>query len=177
MILKLIPGQRINFTVAKTEEVQGNFGPQIKFTGETPDDADAVLFLNVDTAQRQLARIGYDTQSVIGRTVEFARTEKNGTKYTDINRVSTMPQPHSPPVATSGKAPYSSGGPLPFEQSETGAPPSSAVEVPTLDRVFHTYDVCFDHAYSVAHKKMGNDCTHEGIAAMAATLFIQAHKR
>jgi hypothetical protein len=85
-----------------------------------------------------------------------------------------MPQPSSPPVATSGKAPYSAGGPLPFEQSETGAPPSAAVDVPTLDRLFHLYDVCFEHAYSVAHKKMGNDCTHEGIAAQAATLFIAA---
>lgn len=80
--------------------------------------------------------------------------------------------------AQADKQPYSVGGPLPYEtNTETGAPPAAASPVPALDALFHTYDVCFDHAHALAHKKLGNDASHEGIAAMAATLFIQASKR
>lgn len=85
-----------------------------------------------------------------------------------------VPQPSSRPVATSGKEPYSSGPALPYE-TETGAPPGAS-PVPRLDALFNTYDVCFDHAHQLAQKKLGNDASHEGIAAMAATLFIQAQR-
>jgi hypothetical protein len=80
----------------------------------------------------------------------------------------------APPAEKQG---YSTGGPLPYEvadapiaHAETGAPPSTG----KLDDLFHLYDVCFEHAYQIAHKKMGADCTHEGIAAQAAALFIAA---
>ena len=181
MILKLIPGQRINFTVSNTEEVQGNYGPQIKFTGQTPDDDNAVLFLNVDTATRQLARIGLDAQSVVGRQVEFARTEKNGTKYTDINKPSAMPQPSVKPLTTQGKEPYSSGPALPYEvEQETGAPPAVVTnKADGFQRLFSHYDVCMDHALQVAKKMetagVGSD--PEAVAAIAATLLIQADRQ
>ena len=180
MILKLIPGQRINFTVQGVDLVQGNFGPQYKFIGATPDDANAVLVLNVDAAQRQLNRIGMNADNVAGQTLEFARTEKNGTKYTDINLPSKMPQPAVKPLTTSGKAPYSSGGPLPYEtQSETGAPPVVANKVDGFERLFKHYDVCMDHALHVATKMecagVGSD--PEAVAAIAATLLIQADRQ
>jgi hypothetical protein len=180
MILKLIPGQRIHFTVTNTEEVKGNFGPQIKFSGTTPDDSDAVMFLNVDAAHRQLGRIGLDTSSVVGRMVEFARTEKNGTKYTDIN----LPANGAPPKAKVDQTPraYSSGPHIPGidgPYQETGAPPSELTGIPhininKLDALFGLYDACFAHAHSLAQKSLGNDASHEGISAMAATIFIAA---
>jgi hypothetical protein len=175
MILKLIPGQRIHFTVTATEPAEGKFGPQIKFTGTTPDDADAVMFLNVDAAQRQLGRIGLDTSSVVGRTVEFARTEKNGTKYTDIN----LPANGTPPKAKVDQTPraYSSGPHIPGidgPYQETGAPPADMTS--KLDAMFSLYDTCLAHAHSSAKRAFGNDVTDEAVAAMAATLYIQACK-
>jgi hypothetical protein len=176
MILKLIPGQRINFTVEQVEEVKGNFGPQIKFTGATPDDADAVLFLNVEPATRQLERIGLDVKSVIGRTVEFERIEKNGTKYTNINRAEQAPAPK--PAASNVKQAVSLGGPLPYELSETGAPPITVD--PRLSKLFTVYDNCLDHALAVAKEKMDASdvgSSPEAVAAMAATLFIAAKEK
>lgn len=176
MILKLLPGQRINFGVAAIEEVTGNFGPQLKFIGSTPDDQNAVMFLNVDAAQRQLARIGLDTQSVIGRKVEFARTEKNGTKYTDINLPADKPKP----LTTSGvKQPYASGPALPYEtESETGAAPTDT-KADGFQRLFNAYDVCFSHALQIAQKMNKEDIgsSPEAVAAIAATLLIQADRQ
>jgi hypothetical protein len=165
-ILKMVPGQKIAFTVARVEEVEGKFGPQYAFHGSTPDDADALMYMNVDAAQRQLARINLSITSVAGQTVEFARTEKNGTKYTDINRVASAPAP-------TGKQPFTAGPLLPYEQQETGAPPA-AKTVPSLDKLFNLYDTCFAHAYSLAERTLKQDASHEGISAMAATIFIAA---
>lgn len=178
-ILKMIPGQRINFDVQAVEHVQGNFGPQYKFDGATPDDDHATIFLNTQTAERQLARVGLDVQSVIGRTVEFARTEKNGTKYTDINLPSRMPQPTTKPVATSGKEPYFSGPAIPgIDNVETGAPPAQN-KAEGFERLFQHYDVCMDHALQVAGKmeKAGVGSDPEAVAAIAATLLIQADRQ
>lgn len=178
MILKLIPGQRINFTVAAIEEVTGNFGPQLKFVGATPDDANAVMFLNVEPAQRQLARLHLDSYNVIGRTVEFARTEKNGTKYTDINLPANGTDKPKP-LSTSGKAPYSSGPALPYEtESETGAPPV-ANKAEGFQRLFNAYDVCFAHALTKAAlmDKAEVGSSPEAVAAIAATLLIQADRQ
>jgi hypothetical protein len=186
MILKLIPGQRIHFTVNGTEEVQGNFGPQIKFTGATPDDTDAVMFLNVDAAQRQLSRIGLSLASVCGRTVEFARTEKNGTKYTDIN----LPANGAPPKAKVDQTPraYSSGPHIPGidgPYQETGAPPSGAHgggerdRTQQWDHLFAAYDLCLDKAVKIAKQmdaaQIGS--SPESVAAIAATLLIQADRQ
>lgn len=175
-ILKLIPGQRIHFTVSAVEQVEGNYGPQYKFDGATPDDANATLFLNVSTAERQLDRIGYSLTSVVGQTVEIARTEKNGTKYTDINRVNGAVTPRAA-APSQPKQGFSSGGPLPYE-TETGGAPAEP-KTAQWDKLFAAYDVCMDKAISVARKmesaQIGSDPS--AVAAMAATLLIQADRQ
>lgn len=178
--LKLIPGQRVNLTIAAIEQVQGNFGPQYAFKGSTPDDDKATLYINIDTADRQLARLGYDAHSAIGQTIEVARTEKNGTKYTDFNRPSTLPQPNTKPVSTTG---YSAGPHIPaidgpVYREETGAPPKPTPRTDRLDALFTVYDICFDHALQVAKKMdaadIGSDA--ETVHSIASTLFIGATK-
>lgn len=179
MIIKLIPGQRIALTVAKTEEVEGNYGPQIKFSGSTPDDHDAAIFLNVETAQQQLSRINLGVESVIGHTVEIERVEKNGRKFTNINRLDSVAATAGNKASTAKQA-FAAGGPLPWEQEETGAPPVAApakADTGKLDRMFALYDVCLDHAHAVAKKKFGADVTDEAVAAMTATLYIQANQK
>jgi hypothetical protein len=184
-ILKLIPGQKINLTVRSIEEVEGNYGPQYKFSGATADDANATLFLNVDTALRQLARAGFPSaDAVVNTTIEVERVEKNGTKYTNISRLAVahrvattpagpgMPQPSSPPVSTNGYD--AQGRDFLDRQQETGAPPHVVPNLERLDAIFNTYSACFAFAHRLAHDKMGADATHEGISAMAATCFIAA---
>ena len=74
------------------------------------------------------------------------------------------------PVATT-KQPTSLGGPLPWEQEETGAAPVARADVPAS---FALYDRCFEHAYKVATSAKITD--QQAIASMAATIFIQASK-
>jgi hypothetical protein len=91
-----------------------------------------------------------------------------------------------PPVALAAKSnekqAYSIGGPLPYEveeppyaPAETGAPPSA---LNRLDTLFATYDLCLTHAIQQSKKLHDADVgtTPEAVAAMAATLFIQATK-
>jgi hypothetical protein len=183
-ILKLIPGQRINFTVEGVSRVDGNFGPQYKFIGQTPDDGDAALFLNIATADRQMDRLGYDAESIVGETIEVERTEKNGTKYTNFNRSNAspahpvmkaagpgMPQPAAKPVSTSGKQPYESGPRIPAMDGD--------VDVPKLDRLFGLYSACLDHVLAVEVPKLNRasiGASPEAVGAMTATLLIQASK-
>ena len=170
-IVKLEPGQKQLFEVSSVEEVEGKFGPQLKFTEKRGD----VMFMNVDTALRQLGRIGLTAQTAVGQTLEFERVEKDGTKYTNINK----PGAAKLATASTAKQAVSLGGPLPYELTETGAPPPAEGQTvgDKLTKVFQVYDVCFDHAYSLAKRTLGETATHEGIAAQAATLFIQAAQR
>jgi hypothetical protein len=57
--------------------------------------------------------------------------------------------------------------PLPWEQEH-------AHEL--LDKMFNVYDACLDHAHEAATRRFGNDVTDTAVAAMAATLYIDARK-
>jgi hypothetical protein len=169
-ILKLLDGQRIHLTVEGVTEVEGKFGPQLKFVGQTPDDPDAALFLNVEPAERQLSRIGYSRSSIVGQTVEVERVNRNGTLYTNINRANGAVPAHPVIANPKAKQAVSLGAPIAgLDDVETGAPPTEK-----LDTLFNLYDACFAHAHSLAQRTLGNDASHEGISAMAATIFIAA---
>ena len=180
-ILKLSPGTKAVMTVKSADEVEGNYGPQIKFAGSTPDDPDAVVFMNVDPAMRQLERIGFSFTSVVGQTVEFEKTppKADGKSFTNINRANGVPSHplQSSKPNTHAKQGFSSGGPLPGEVEAGFSDGSDKLPTEKLAAIFRVYDKCWDHAFKVAHEKMGADCTHEGIAAQAATIFIQAAQR
>jgi hypothetical protein len=78
--------------------------------------------------------------------------------------------PATPKPVSTTKQPTNIGGPLPWEQEETGAPPARA-DVPAS---FALYDRCFEHAFKVASAAKITD--QQAIASMAATLYIQANK-
>lgn len=167
-ILKLIPGQKIALTVAKTEQVEGNYGPQVKFSGSTPDDADAAIYLNVETATQQLGRIGYTLDSVIGHAVEIERVEKNGRKFTNINKLNGAPRAAAPAPA---KQSYSAGPHIPAIDDEHPALPHEK-----LDHIFTVYKTCFKEAHTIARAAFGDDVADDTVAAMGATLLIAAQK-
>ena len=131
----------------------------------------------MDAALRQLGRIGLTAETSVGQTLEFERVEKDGTKYTNINK----PGAAKLAAAPSAKQGFTTGGHIPEidgPYTETGAAPHEAPSTADkLLKLFQVYDGCFDHAHSLAKAKIGATATHEGIAAQAATLFIQAAQR
>lgn len=178
-IVKLEPGQNILFDIASLDEVEGKFGAQYKITDRRGD----VLFLNVDTVVKQLGRIGFTPQTAVGQTLEFERIEKNGTKYTNINKPGAAKLAAAPKANV--KQELSSGPHIagmddePAVYAETGAPPSveSGSVYPRLQKLFDVYDVCFDHVLTnVAPRLTASDIgsSPESVAAMTATLYISA---
>ena len=165
-ILKLNPGDRVSLTVRTVEVVEGNYGPQYKFSGATSSDKSAVIFLNLEPADKQLDRAGLKSGELVGETIDIERVEKNGTKYTNIYRSNGTPRP----LTTSGKEPYSSGPRIPEMDG--------SADIPKLDRLFALYGVCLSEAIQQAEKlneaQIGS--SPETVASMAATLFIQAAK-
>jgi hypothetical protein len=166
-ILKLEPGQKALFTIASIEDVEGNFGPQWKFTATNGD----AMFLNVDTAERQLSRIGYSRAAVIGQTVEFERIQKGAQKFTNINK------PGDAKLAASTEKQSFSAGPLVpgmDDQDRVVVPPTAVVN--RLEGLFNLYGVCLDQAIVQAKKLDKAEIGHspEAVASMCATMFIAA---
>ena len=172
-ILKLEAGQRVTFAVRSTEIVEGKFGQQVKFCGETAD-GEAILFLNIEPARRQLSRISMDERTVQGQTVEFERVSRDGTLYTNINRVANGTAPRASAPA---KQAYSSGPALPYEtEQETGAPPAVA----GFDKLFAAYSLIEDHVLATSVQKFERakiGVSPESVAAQIATLLIQADRQ
>lgn len=171
MILKLEAGQRIAFAVRGTEVVEGKFGQQIKFSGDTPA-GDAILFLNIDPARRQLARIALDERTVVGQTVEFERVNKEGTLFTNINRVNGngSPQPTTAPAprpAVQQKEAVSLGGPIPGMEGET-----SEAWKQMEDRMA----AAITSAKALA-KLLPNVPANEDVRSLASSLFIEAGRK
>jgi hypothetical protein len=85
-------------------------------------------------------------------------------------RNGAAPRAAARPASTT-KQPTNIGGPLPWEEQETGSAPVARTDVPAS---FALYDRCFEHAFKVASAAKITD--QQAIASMAATLYIQAHK-
>lgn len=83
-ILKLQVGEPITMAVAKVRAVDGQFGPQLAFDSESGD----TLFLGQETAERQLERIGYTTESVAGKALLFEKVQKGTKTFVNINPAS-----------------------------------------------------------------------------------------
>lgn len=68
------------------------------------------------------------------------------------------------PATANAKAPHSSGGPPPWETD-------------AMDAICTSYTVAYKHAASLARAEFGNDTSDTAVAAMAATIFIQAAQK
>ena len=79
-ILKVEVGAPITLEVAKMEEVEGQFGPQLKFTAPNGD----CVFVSKDAGHRQLERIGI-TDDPTGAVLLFEKVQKGAKTYLNIN--------------------------------------------------------------------------------------------
>lgn len=168
-ILKLSKGDRARFTVSRVEIANGEHGEQYKFVGSTPTDADAAFFMGMESAERQLGRIGLTVASVVGQTVEFAKPDK----YIDINKANgTAPAAAAP----TGKQPFSAG---PHVAGIDGDAPTDAqaTRVEQLKKLASLHKRCLqfviDEEIPMLEKpKIG--ASPESVSALTAQLFIAA---
>lgn len=156
-ILKLANGPH-TLTVRTCSPDEGNFGPQVKF-----DDGQDCLFLSQAAAEKQMARLGLTMETIIGKTLVFSQTIKDGRTYNNIDMAGAPTIAGA--VAAQRQAPQ-----VPLRAA------AAPKDMPTLIRL---YAECVDGAMMTLGAKLeAAQVPFDGadIAAAAATLFIQANK-
>lgn len=127
-ILKLKEaGESHTMTVTGCEQVKGQYGEQVKFDG---DDGNTI-FLPLESATRQLDRIGLDAETAVGERLTFSRDanpKKGSSPYWGITPAKAAPAPSKRIPPPSGAPPQGSGKLLPFDEgyeaTQPGLPPN-----------------------------------------------------
>lgn len=153
MIHKLATGP-CTLEIASAVESVGNFGPQVCFTG-----ADGTsVYINESPAQRGLARLSLDLETVIGQTIRFSQVKKDGKTFSNLD------------LAGEGTA---------ATPVAAAAAPVAAAPKPDLASLALLYSECF----SIAMATLGVKCEESGVPydasalqAAAATIFIKASR-
>jgi hypothetical protein len=140
-------------TVTAVRNTEGNFGPQVEFT-----DGVVSVYVNEMPAQRGLARLGMDLETVVGATIRFHQVKKDGKTFTNLDLArpedvgTPTPSASAHPVATTAKGKV------------------------TKEQMFDLYGECVREAVN----RFGAVCDDTGVPydsqslqAAAATLFIQ----
>jgi hypothetical protein len=145
----------ITMNVVALDQAEGNFGPQICFTG---DDGTQV-YVSLSSATSQLDRLKLNFETAVGQRLHFEQVKKDGKTFTNINRAGV-----AAPVAT-GTA---SAGAV------AARPAAPTMSVPELGVI---YAQCVDAAMMTIGAKLeetGVPFDGAVIQAAAATLFIKA---
>ena len=155
MIHKLATGP-CTLEIASAVESVGNFGPQVCFTGV---DGTSV-YINESPAQRGLARLSLDLETVIGQTIRFSQVKKDGKTFSNLD------------LAGEGTAVT----PVAGAATPVAAAPKAPVDLAALALL---YSECF----SIAMATLGVKCEESGVPydasalqAAAATIFIKASR-
>ncbi len=150
MIHKLATGP-ITLTITNVEQTEGNFGPQVCFTG----DEGTSVYISELSAAKQIARLNLTLESCIGQTLFFEQIKKDGKTYTNIALAGAA----APRAASAAAAPVAQKAP---------------VDLATLA-------VLYGECVSIAMATLGMKCEEAGVPydasalqAAAATLFIRA---
>jgi hypothetical protein len=151
MIHKLATGP-ITLTIVSVEATEGNFGPQVCFTG----DEGTSVYISELSATKQIARLNLTMEDVVGQTLFFEQIKKDGKTYTNIALAG---------AATLAKTAAAVSAP---------AAPKAPVDLAALAVL---YAECVD----IAMATLGMKCEAAGVpydaAALqsaAATIFIKA---
>ena len=173
-------GESITLTVQECQKAQRGQYPGVEFIGT---DGSGLVAVEVPekSADKQLERLGLDRASVVGRTVTISRAE-NRTDATKPYWNITAAANGKPPIMKPAIAqPAEFGGPIPGLDDDDDLPPPveeayapAPASTDKLNPLFTLYDACFDHA---AHLARRHADFMPDVAAMAATLFIQANQR
>lgn len=153
MIHKLANGP-LTITIASVDSTEGNFGPQVCFTG----DEGTSVYISELSATKQIARLNMTLEETIGQTLFFEQIKKDGKTYTNVALAGGMNAKVSIASASG---------------SVTAAPKAPA-DLPALALL---YGECF----AIAMATLGVKCEEAGVPydasalqAAAATIFIKA---
>jgi hypothetical protein len=144
----------ITLNVVALDQAEGNFGPQICFTG---DDGTQV-YVSLSSATSQLDRNKLTFETAVGQRLHFEQIKKDGKTFTNINRAGTAS------VAT-GTAPVAAPA------LKAASPAMSVSELAAI------YVQCVDAAMMTIGAKLeetGVPFDGAVIQSAAATLFIKA---
>ncbi len=150
-IHKLATGP-ITMTVVAVDETEGNFGPQVQFTG----DDGTTVYVSLSSATSQLDRNKLNFETAIGQRLHFEQIKKDGKTFTNINRV-----------------PAGVGAPA----AAAAAPARAAAPVLSIPELTALYAQCVDAAMATIGVKLesaGVPFAGAVIQSAAATLFIKA---
>jgi hypothetical protein len=150
-IHKLATGP-ITMTVVAVDETEGNFGPQVQFTG----DDGTTVYVSLSSATSQLDRNKLNFETAIGQRLHFEQIKKDGKTFTNINRV-----------------PAGVGAPA----AAAAAPARAAAPVLSIPELTALYAQCVDAAMATIGVKLesaGVPFDGAVIQSAAATLFIKA---
>jgi hypothetical protein len=151
-IHKLATGP-ITMTVVAVDETEGNFGPQVQFTG----DDGTTVYVSLSSATSQLDRNKLNFETAVGQRLHFEQIKKDGKTFTNINRV-----------------PAGVGAPATAAAAAPARPAAPALSMPELAAL---YGQCVDAAVATIGVKLeaaGVPFDGAVIQSAAATLFIKA---
>jgi len=143
----------ITMNIVAVEETEGNFGPQVQFTG----DDGTTVYVSLSSATSQLDRNKLNFETVVGQRMHFEQIKKDGKTFTNINRV---PAGAGAPAAT-----------------PAAAPARTAVPAPSMSELAAIYGQCVDAAMATIGVRLetaGVPFDGAVIQSAAATLFIKA---
>ena len=147
----------VTMRVSGAEVTEGQYGTQVKFTGATADDDNAVLYISERSAITQLERIALTVDQCAGEELYFEHVHKDGRTYTNVRRVTDANR-----AATTSSAPATKATPSVPKQS-----------------VNELYGSCLSEAmkYCEGLAEHGWAVSASDVIAMTATIFIQASRR
>ena len=153
----------VTLTVAEVSQVEGNYGPQYVLTS----DDETLVYVNVVSFDKQLARLSLDIDSVVGKTIHIEQVQKNGTTFTNVSlaRPGAPTGVQAPRSAPNAAAPTAAYAPAP-KLSVTEA---AALYTEALMRVAPSLnEACGEY---------GIPLTADALHSAAATVVIAATKR
>lgn len=147
------------------------------------DEAGNVADFSKSSADRQLTRLNLDYESVIGQTLDFSQTKKDGRTYNNIDKpgaaLQRAPQPSRPAMGAPAMG-------APAGRPAMGAPAPRAAAAPAAQpqisfaELSARFGECVEHAAAT----LGAYCERTGVPldgaalqAAAATLFIERNRR
>jgi hypothetical protein len=144
----------ITLNVVAVDQAEGNFGPQICFTG----DEGTQVYVSLSSATSQLDRNKLNFETAVGQRLHFEQIKKDGKTFTNINRAGTAAAVAAAPAGAAA-APVRTAPPM---------------DVPALGAI---YAHCVDQAMMQLGTKLemaGIPFDGAVIQAAAATMFIKA---
>jgi len=157
-IVKLATGQAITLLVESAQEVEGQYGKQVRFDGQTAENENVTLFLPLESATRQLERSGITVASAVGEVLKIEKVEKNSRTFINISRAAGQPTNGRGKAVTPPQRTDAPDDTLPWERE-------------AVDKITAHYQKCFQRATELA-KGSGITPTLEGVSAIAATIFL-----